>query len=174
MVDTLVVTAALCTATTLQQAKALHAPSEPPTSLKPSEHVRVQTERRRAARNAANSASSLEALRPMLDRMKADSAVTEAKDLIQQAETQMKVGNQEQAMLTLDGASMRLEALRRTSSGLQYIDVLQDLERREEGLRQQLGAPAIVPFVAPAGKTGDEPAKDDPVVPSTKDELPVG
>ena len=182
MVDTLALTAALCTAGTLQQAKALHVPGLPPTSLKTGDHVRVQTERRRAVRNAANSATTLEALRPMLERMKMDSAASEAKSLLDTAQQQLSHGNREEAMLTLDGASLRMEALKRAADGT-YIDLLQQLQSRETNLRQQLGQPGFVPFVVPAPAPAQPnapanevkaPGDDPPVKPPKRDELPVG
>ena len=175
MVDTLLTAAALCAATSLHT-KAIHVPNDPPTSLKPGEHVRVQTERRRIARAAVTSASTLDSLRPMLERAKANSAMTEAKGLLETAERELENGQQEQAMLTLDGAALRLQQAARLAGTNDLKDVFQDLESKENTLREKLGQPAVLPFTPRNADEKNVREIDDvkKPVPPKRDELPVG
>jgi len=185
MVDGILTTAAaLCAASTLQQQDtvALAAPALRLDLTRP-ENVRVQTERRRVARAAVTGSSSLDSLKPMLERAKADSALTEARDLLDLAERELRMGNAEQAMLTLDGAAMRLQqAGRYAESNTQIQNVFHDLETRETLLREKLGQPAV-PLLEPVRmKSRDEKGSEPPkgkeerrkVVPPKRDELPVG
>ncbi len=167
--------AALCAATSLQSQKALHVPNDPPTSLKSGEHVRVQTERRRATRAAVTGSSTLDSLRPMLERAKTDAALSEAKSLLDVAEKELRSGRNEQALLTLDGATLRLNsASKGTGSNLQFLDVFHDLEQREDSLRQKLGQPSVLPFDPNKTAKDEAPAADKPVEVPKRDELPVG
>lgn len=177
MMDTIVAAAVFSAATTLSTEKALHVPNDPPTSLKSGEHVRVQTERRRAARAAVTSATTLESLRPLLERSRADAALTEARTLLEKAEIQLDTGRQEQAMMTLDGASFQLQSLSGTlgPGNVELREVFRDLEGREIHLRERLGqphAPALQPK-APDEKKDAADEKDAPTIPA-RDELPVG
>ena len=178
MMDTIVAAAVFSAATTLSTEKALHVPNDPPTSLKSGEHVRVQTERRRAARAAVTSATTLESLRPLLERGRADAALTEARALLEKAEIQLSNGRQEQAMMTLDGASFQLQTLSGTlgSGNVELREVFRDLEGREMKLRERLGqphAPALEPKQAGDEKQDAADEKNAPTIPA-RDELPVG
>ena len=176
MVESIVGVAALCAATSLQGQKALHVPNDPPTSLKSGEHVRVQTERRRAVRAAVTSSSTLESLRPMLERAKTDAALNEAKSLLDDAEKELRSGRNEQALMTLDGASLRLNsASKGSAANAQFLDVFHDLEQREDSLRQKLGQPSVLPFDPDRTAKEKAPAASDkPVEVPKRDELPVG
>lgn len=176
MVESIVGVAALCAATSLQSQKALHVPNDPPTSLKSGEHVRIQTERRRAVRAAVTSSSTLESLRPMLERANTDAALTEAKSLLESAEKDFRSGRNEQALLTLDGATLRLDsASKGTGANLQFLGVFHDLEQREDTLRQKLGQPSVLPFDPERTASDKTPAASDkPVEVPKRDELPVG
>ncbi len=182
MVDGILTTAAaLCAASTLQQAETSGVQTANlRLDLTRPENVRVQTERRRVARAAVTSSSTLDALKPMLERAKADSAITEARSLLDSAERDLRKGETEQAMLTLDGAAMRLQQVgRMAESNTQIQNVFRDLETRETLLREKLGQPSA-PLLAPARQKGEGEAdesenRDEPqVVPPKRDELPVG
>lgn len=183
MVDTLIAAAALATAA--NAAQALGAPSdEQPTSLKTGEErSAVQKDRRLVARSAPRAGSDLESLRPLIQRAKLDSSLNDTKVLLDKAENQIKIGNREQAMLTLDGANMQLERVRTDMKGnTNFIDTFIELETRESLLREKIGGdmPQIVPLrpiqkdgeTAPA--TSDEKRQEAPVKPPKRDELPVG
>lgn len=181
MVDGILTTAAaLCAASTLQQEEALQVKA-PRLDLTRPEAVRVQTERRRVARAAVTSSSTLDSIRPMLERAKADSALTEARSLLETAERELRNGHTEQAMLTLDGATMRLQQVGRLAeSNTQIQPLFRDLETRENLLREKLGQPTVPLFEPARGKgvetEGSSPAKEEPrkVEPPKRDELPVG
>jgi hypothetical protein len=148
----------------------LDIPSSKPTSLKSGDHVRVQTERRRNARAAVNSADSLDALLPMMRRAEADEALVSTKNLLEKTHSQMRAGRTEEAMLTIDQAATSLE---RAKSFLPTDIHVQDLDMKERDLRRQLNQPSL-----PAGKVKDDAAKRDdsvqPAKPPKRDELPVG
>ena len=170
--------AALATATTLQ-AKALLMPAnDAPSSLKAGDHVRIQSERRKVARAVTNGANDLASLRPMLKRMQTDTAIVETKTLLDKCELQLKNGNTEQAMLTLDGAATQIESIRRDATGnVNTLDLFLELERRESKLREKLGGPNVEPLQPQLPAT--QPATEDsepkqPAKPPKRDELPVG
>jgi hypothetical protein len=179
MVDAMLTTAAaLCAASTLQQQKAAEI-TTPRLDLTRSESVRVQTERRRVARAAVTSSSTLDSLKPMIERAKADSAITEARSLLQAAERELRDGQTEQAMLTLDGAAMRLQQVGRyAESNTQIKNVFRDLESKETNLREKLGQPSAPIFEPKSaegeGSPADADEKPTKVEPPKRDELPVG
>ena len=169
MVDTFLVGAALMVTSTVPS-KVLDVPSSKPTSLKTGDQVRVQTERRRTARAAVNSADSLDSLMPMLRRAEADNALTTTKDLLDKTHSQIRSGRTEEAMLTIDQAATSLE---RAKNFLPTDIRVQDLDLKERDLRRQLNQPSL-----PTGKVKDDSAKrgdePQPVKPPKRDELPVG
>ena len=182
MVDTLMAAAALAAAA--NSAQVLGAPAdEQPTSLKTGEErSAIQVDRRRIARASPRAGTDLESLRPLIQRAKLDSSLSDTKVLLDKAEKQIKIGNREQAMLTLDGANMQLERVRTDMKGnTNFIDTFIELETRESLLREKIGGetPTIVPLRLQ--KDGESaPAKPEenrdeaPVKPPKRDELPVG
>lgn len=182
MVDTLIAAAALAAAA--NSADALQAAGEEQISLKSgAERSAVKVDRRRIARASPRAGSDLDSLRPLILRAKLDSSLSDTKVLLDKAENQMKIGNREQAMLTLEGANLELQRVRIDMKGnTNFIDTFIELERRESLLREKIGGePAIVPIrpvqqdgeTAPA--TSDEEKDDEaPVKPPKRLELPVG
>lgn len=180
MVDMVIAAAALAAATSQEADAALVAKAQ---AKDPGESVRsaVPVERRRVARVTTGSSADFASLKPLLERAKVDASLTETRTLLDRAESQLEKGNREQAMLTLDGASLQLERSRPDATG-NFTDVFRELELRESALREKLGQPSFVPLrsAPPAPKKDGEPGdatKDDggePVKPVLRDELPVG
>lgn len=182
MVDMVIAAAALAAATSQEADSALVAQATKAQARDAGESVRtaVPVERRRVARATTSSTTDFASLKPLLERAKVDASLTETRTLLERAETQLKRGNREQAMLTLDGASLELERTRPDATG-NFTDVFRELELRESTLRERLGQPSFVPLrSAPPVKQTDEetaPSKDEdrqPVKPPLRDELPVG
>lgn len=182
MVDTLMAAAALAAAASAAKALPVTADDQP-TLKTGEERSAVQKDRRLVARSAPRAGSDLDSLRPLIQRAKLDSSLSDTKVLLDKAENQIKIGNREQAMLTLEGANMQLERVRTDMKGnTNFIDTFIELETRESLLREKIGGetPAIVPL-RPIQKDGETaPAKSDekrdeaPVKPPKRDELPVG
>lgn len=172
MVDSLIVGAALAVTSTIPAKAVLDVPHAMPTSLKTGDHVRVQTERRRVARAAVNSADTLDSIMPMLRRAQADDAVTTTKGLLDKTHSQIRDGRTVEAMLTIDQAAVSLERARNLLPGDPRV---MNLDLRERDLRRMLNEPTI-----PAGKPVDgEKTKKalpsdapQPVKPPKRDELP--
>lgn len=192
MVEPLIAAAALAAAAS-NPAEALGAPAAGGLQPASPEHTRsaVPVERRRIARATPARGADLESIRPLIRRARADTGLVEARALLEKAEHQMGLGNREQAMLTLDGASLQLERLRPDMKGnTSFIETFHELQLRESSLREKLGEPVLVPLRPAPKKTDVAPAEpgdgappaaapgegDDevPVTPSTRDELPVG
>jgi hypothetical protein len=176
MVDLMVTAAAAIAAASTMQQKTLSVPFPQPTSLKAGDHVRVQTERRRAVRAAVNAPSSLDDMMPMIKRAEADNALTTTKALLEKTDRHLRSGNTEQAMLSLDEATTSLE---RARNMLPTDSRVMDLDFRERDLRKSMGQPAM-PSRLPrkslnnTAKDGSPDKDEAPVVPPKRDELPVG
>lgn len=180
MVDMLIAAAALAAS---NDVKALETKAETPSSGEETRSV-VPTERRRIAR-ATIPGNDLAALKPLIDRAKMDAKLSDTRNLLDQAERELKNGNHEQAMLTLDGATLQIERMRPDLKGnTNFIDSFQQLELRESSLREKIGGdqPTFVPLKTPIklengetapAKPADEKKKEDPKLPK-RDELPVG
>ena len=186
MVDTLIAAAALAAATS-SQADALESAAGTAVVPENPEAVRtaVPVERRRLARVTTTSTADFESLRPLIERAKLDASLSETRSLLEQAEGQIRRGNHEQAMLTLDGATLEIERMRGEIGGsTNFVDTFIELERRESSLREKLGEPAILPLrpvenkmdavepgeAEPAGEDAGEKSPGKPVPP----QLPVG
>ena len=182
MVDMVIAAAALAAATSQEADAALVAKAQAKDS---GESVRsaVPVERRRVARATTSSAADFASLKPLLERAKVDASLTETRQLLERAETQLTRGNREQAMLTLDGATLQLERSRKDATG-SFTDAFRELELRESELREKLGQPSFVPLRGPAAPAQKDEPKDEapkqqeekrePVAPPVRDELPVG
>jgi hypothetical protein len=182
MVDTLFAAAALAAATNASADGAIAPVTPSQDSLSGETRTVVPTERRRIAR-ATSPANDLASLKPLIQRAKVSSTLSETKTLLDQAERELRTGNHEQAMLTLDGAGLQLERVRSDMKGnTNFVETFIELERRESTLREKLGEPKVIPLrPAPLKKDAGQPApaeekKTDEEAPAKQvpDELPVG
>lgn len=177
MVDMLIAAAALAAS---NDVKALETNAQPASGEETRSAVPV--ERRRIAR-ATIPGADFASLKPLIDRAKVDSQMAETRTLLDKAEKEIKSGNREQAMLTLDGANLQIERMRPDLKGnTNFIDSFHQLELRESSLREKIGGdqPTFVPLKPAQPKDGEtapakpaEEKKTDPKVPK-RDELPVG